>query len=99
MPKLAKLGSQAMDLLLSLWLAGAGEKQRVACARAILKNPRVLLLDEATSALDTLTEQRIQAAFKSLRADHHRRAPPQHHHRRRRHRRAQGARCALPCPQ
>jgi ABC-type transport system involved in Fe-S cluster assembly fused permease/ATPase subunit len=41
----------------------------VACARAILKNPRVLLLDEATSALDTLTEQRIQGALKALRAD------------------------------
>ncbi len=41
----------------------------MACARAILKNPRVLLLDEATSALDTLTEQRIQGALKALRAD------------------------------
>ena len=42
-----------------LW-PGAGEKQRVAVARAILKNPRLLLLDEATSSLDSLTEQRIQ---------------------------------------
>jgi len=37
-----------------------GEKQRVAFARAILKNPAVLVLDEATSALDSITERRIQ---------------------------------------
>lgn len=38
-----------------------GEKQRVAIARTILKNPAYLLLDEATSALDSQTESRIQA--------------------------------------
>ncbi|WP_431281042.1 ABCB family ABC transporter ATP-binding protein/permease [Humitalea sp. 24SJ18S-53] len=43
-----------------------GEKQRVAIARTILKNPRVLILDEATSALDTRTEQDIQAALRSV---------------------------------
>jgi ATP-binding cassette subfamily B (MDR/TAP) protein 6 len=37
-----------------------GEKQRVAFARAILKNPAILVLDEATSALDSITERRIQ---------------------------------------
>ncbi|KAG5963934.1 hypothetical protein E4U57_005802 [Claviceps arundinis] len=37
-----------------------GEKQRVAIARTILKNPKVIMLDEATSALDTHTEQEIQ---------------------------------------
>lgn len=37
-----------------------GEKQRVAIARTILKDPRVIMLDEATSALDTHTEQEIQ---------------------------------------
>ncbi|PHH69863.1 hypothetical protein CDD82_7468 [Ophiocordyceps australis] len=37
-----------------------GEKQRVAIARTILKNPRIIMLDEATSALDTHTEQAIQ---------------------------------------
>ncbi len=40
-----------------------GEKQRVAIARTILKNPPILLLDEATSALDTMTERQIQAAL------------------------------------
>ncbi len=43
-----------------------GEKQRVAIARTILKNPRILILDEATSALDTQTEQEIQAALKRV---------------------------------
>ncbi len=46
-----------------------GEKQRVAIARTILKNPRILILDEATSALDTRTEQEIQAALRSLARD------------------------------
>jgi ATP-binding cassette subfamily B protein len=43
-----------------------GEKQRVAIARVILKNPRILLLDEATSALDTHSERLIQAALEPL---------------------------------
>jgi len=45
-----------------------GEKQRVAIARTILKNPRILILDEATSALDTKTEQEIQSALKGVSA-------------------------------
>lgn len=43
-----------------------GEKQRVAIARTILKNPRIILLDEATAALDTDTEEHIQRALSTL---------------------------------
>ncbi|WP_160121905.1 ABCB family ABC transporter ATP-binding protein/permease [Rhodovarius lipocyclicus] len=46
-----------------------GEKQRVAIARTILKNPRILILDEATSALDTRTEQEIQQALRTVARD------------------------------
>jgi ATP-binding cassette subfamily B protein len=45
-----------------------GEKQRVAIARTILKDPRILILDEATSALDTRTEQDIQQALRGVSA-------------------------------
>ena len=43
-----------------------GEKQRLAIARVILKDPRIVILDEATSNLDTLSEQLIQAALRPL---------------------------------
>jgi ATP-binding cassette, subfamily B, bacterial len=43
-----------------------GEKQRVAIARVLLKDPRILILDEATSALDTVSERLIQAAFERV---------------------------------
>ncbi|KAF2138341.1 uncharacterized protein K452DRAFT_234434 [Aplosporella prunicola CBS 121167] len=43
-----------------------GEKQRVAIARTILKDPRIIMLDEATAALDTETEQHIQEALTTL---------------------------------
>jgi len=42
-----------------------GEKQRVAIARTLLKNPPILIFDEATSALDSANERAIQAELKS----------------------------------
>ncbi|BCL75316.1 metal ABC transporter permease [Jeongeupia sp. HS-3] len=46
-----------------------GEKQRVAIARTILKNPPILIFDEATSALDSKTEKGIQAELKAISAN------------------------------
>jgi ATP-binding cassette subfamily B protein len=46
-----------------------GEKQRVAIARTILKQPAILLFDEATSALDSHTEQEIQQSLREVSAD------------------------------
>jgi ABC-type transport system involved in Fe-S cluster assembly fused permease/ATPase subunit len=43
-----------------------GEKQRVAIARTLLKNPSIILLDEATSALDNQTESLIQATLDAV---------------------------------
>lgn len=45
-----------------------GEKQRIAIARVLLKNPRVLVLDEATSALDTVNERAVQRALDDARS-------------------------------
>ncbi|MCU1643139.1 MAG: msbA [Nocardia sp.] len=45
-----------------------GEKQRLAVARTILRNPPILVLDEATSALDTRTEREVQEAIDALSA-------------------------------
>jgi len=55
----AQVGERGLKL-------SGGEKQRVAIARTILKNPPILILDEATSALDSATEASIQDALRSV---------------------------------
>ena len=47
-----------------------GEKQRVAIARTLLKNPPILIIDEATSALDSRTEAEIQTTLRDVAAKH-----------------------------
>lgn len=58
----AQVGERGLKL-------SGGEKQRVAIARTILKNPPILLLDEATSALDSHTERDIQTALNDIAKD------------------------------
>ena len=77
----AARGAQVHDLIVSLpdgydTIVGArgyrfsgGEKQRIALARTILRDPRILVLDEATSALDNATERAVQDALDVLSQD------------------------------
>lgn len=58
----SKVGERGLKL-------SGGEKQRVAIARTILKNPCILVFDEATSALDSRTEQDILKSFKDVSRD------------------------------
>lgn len=70
--ELIKKCPQGLDTVVGergLKLSG-GEKQRIAIARMLLKEPRIMVFDEATSSLDSMTEQKIMEAIKKVSAGH-----------------------------
>jgi len=68
--KLVESSPQGLDTLLGEGgkMVSGGEKQRLAIARALLRNPRILIFDEATSALDSITEDEITGTLRDISA-------------------------------
>jgi ATP-binding cassette subfamily B protein len=68
--KLVQSSPNGLDTLLGEGgkMVSGGEKQRLAIARALLRNPKILIFDEATSALDSITEEEIAGTLREISA-------------------------------